>query len=373
MHKRFKTLLSIMLVLLSIITILPVEVSASKAVPDTSISKLSAFSKSMLVKWKKQNKVTGYQLQYSTSSKFTSFRKITIRNNKTTSKLITGLKPNKNYYVRVRTYKKIKGTNKFSSWSGKKKAYINELLLIGHRGFASQYPENTIEAFKGAISNDFNGIECDVWESNNGDIMVHHDSTIKRMCGVNKYIRKINSKNRKKYPIIKGSNIENYKEKPLIPTIEEVVKFAKENNCKLYIHIKAKPDKGYTISKAGIEKIINTVQSAGIKKNTVVFCRQKYLSYFKKSKLKIGIIPNAETRTQFDSSINWCKKNNVTTLVLFDGGFDTFKKSGNGKSLVKACHKAGIKIGLYTTETKAQFNYLNEIGADFAFSDYKLN
>ncbi|MGN0488343.1 MAG: glycerophosphodiester phosphodiesterase family protein [Ruminococcus sp.] len=373
MCKKARTTICLLLVLLSVITVLPFEAQGSTVVPNTSVFKVTAFSKSMLVKWKKQKQATGYQLQYSTSSKFTSYKKITVRKNTTTSKLITNLTPDNNYYVRVRTYKKTNGKNEFSPWSAKKKVYIDELQLVGHRGFSSKYPENTTEAFNGAVSNDFKGIECDVWESENGDIMVHHDSTIRRMCGVNKFIWKINSKNRVKYPIIHGSNIADYEEKPLIPTIEEVVNFAKENNCKLYIHIKADTAKGYKISKAGIEKIIKAIQSAGIKKNTVVFCRKQYLSYFKNNRLQTGIIPNGETRNQLNSNIKWCLKNNVKTLVIYDGGFDTFKNPDNGKSFIKACHKSGIKVGLYTTKTKAQFNYLNKIGADFAMSDYKLN
>ncbi|MGN0528112.1 MAG: fibronectin type III domain-containing protein [Eubacterium sp.] len=87
----------------------------------TSISSLSAGSKKFTVKWKKQStQVTGYQIQYSTSSKFTSPKTVTVSSYKTTSKTISKLKGKKKYYVRVRTYKTVSGTKYYSNWSSAK-------------------------------------------------------------------------------------------------------------------------------------------------------------------------------------------------------------------------------------------------------------
>lgn len=84
----------------------------------TSLSSLSAKSKGFTVKWKKQStQVTGYQIQYSASSKFTSPKYVTVSSYKTTSKTISKLKSKKKYYVRIRTYKTVNGTKYFSSWS----------------------------------------------------------------------------------------------------------------------------------------------------------------------------------------------------------------------------------------------------------------
>ena len=77
----------------------------------------------MTVKWKTPSKTklkqtTGYQIQYSTSSKFKSGNKtITISKNKATSKTIKKLKARKKYYVRIRTYKIVKGVKYYSTWS----------------------------------------------------------------------------------------------------------------------------------------------------------------------------------------------------------------------------------------------------------------
>ena len=90
-------------------------------IPDsTKITKLTANRKGFTVKFKKQTKQTsGYQLQYSTSSKFSSKTSKTVSKSKT-SYTVSGLKANKKYYVRIRTYKTVKGEKIYSKWSAKK-------------------------------------------------------------------------------------------------------------------------------------------------------------------------------------------------------------------------------------------------------------
>lgn len=84
--------------------------------------KISAVSKGFKFSWKKVKDASGYQIQYSTSSKFKSAKTVTV-NSKTTSKTIKKLKTNKKYYVRIRTYKTVKAngnnTKVYSSWVNK--------------------------------------------------------------------------------------------------------------------------------------------------------------------------------------------------------------------------------------------------------------
>ena len=87
----------------------------------TTLKTPTAGSKSFTAKWTKQSTQTsGYQLQYSTSSKFTNAKTVTISSNKTISKKITKLTAKKKYYVRIRTYKTVSGTKYYSAWSSVK-------------------------------------------------------------------------------------------------------------------------------------------------------------------------------------------------------------------------------------------------------------
>ena len=92
------------------------------SMPTTTITSVKAQSKAFTVKWKKKSNITGYQIQYSTNSKFNkkNSKTIKIKQAKKISKKITGLKSSKKYYVRVRTYKVVKKKISYSSWSKKK-------------------------------------------------------------------------------------------------------------------------------------------------------------------------------------------------------------------------------------------------------------
>lgn len=86
----------------------------------TKIKKIKKAKRSLKVIWKKIKGVSGYQIQYSTSSKFKKAKKVTIRKAKTTSKTIKKLQAKKKYYVRIRTYIVINGKKKYSNWSKRK-------------------------------------------------------------------------------------------------------------------------------------------------------------------------------------------------------------------------------------------------------------
>ena len=85
----------------------------------TKLSKVSAKKKGFEAKWKKQSTQTkGYQIQYSTDSKFKSGNKtVTVNKNSTTKKTISKLKAKKKYYVRIRTYKTVGKQKYYSDWS----------------------------------------------------------------------------------------------------------------------------------------------------------------------------------------------------------------------------------------------------------------
>lgn len=82
--------------------------------------------KKLKASWKKNTKGTGYQVQYSTSSKFKSAKTVTVKGYKSTSKTITKLTKNKKYYVRVRTYKTVSKVNYYSGWSNTKSITIKK-------------------------------------------------------------------------------------------------------------------------------------------------------------------------------------------------------------------------------------------------------
>jgi len=84
----------------------------------TGISKFTMGKTAFTAQWKQNNSATGYQLQYSTSSKFAKAKtkNVNIKSNKTLKTTVKNLKSKTTYYVRFRTYKTVGKTNYFAGW-----------------------------------------------------------------------------------------------------------------------------------------------------------------------------------------------------------------------------------------------------------------
>ncbi len=119
---------SIFIVITTIILLISIPfhtIAFAASMPTTTITSVKAQNKAFTVKWKKKSSITGYQIQYSTNSKFKKGNKsIKIKNAKTISKKITKLKAAKKYYVRIRTYQ----GKKYSKWSKVKSIKIPKEL-----------------------------------------------------------------------------------------------------------------------------------------------------------------------------------------------------------------------------------------------------
>lgn len=87
--------------------------------------KVYAGSRKMTVKWKKMTGITGYQITYSRSSKFSSGNKnVNVTRYSTVKKTIKKLTKKKYYYVKVRAYKTVSGTKYYGNYSTIKKVKI---------------------------------------------------------------------------------------------------------------------------------------------------------------------------------------------------------------------------------------------------------
>lgn len=84
-----------------------------------TLSKVTAASKSFTAAWKTVSGATGYEVQYSTSKKFTkkNTKTVTLKKSKTKKATVRKLTKGKKYYVRVRAYKTVSGKKLYGSWS----------------------------------------------------------------------------------------------------------------------------------------------------------------------------------------------------------------------------------------------------------------
>ena len=57
-------------------------------------------------------------------------------------------------------------------------------LILGHRGYKANYPENTMLSFEKALDHAADGIELDVHLTKDGELVVFHDFDLERMTGL---------------------------------------------------------------------------------------------------------------------------------------------------------------------------------------------
>ena len=106
------------------------KVSASKTIIRLTANKLTSVKnvkgRKLSVKWTRNEKTAGYEIQYSTSKKFKGAKTVKVSGNKKVSKTIAGMKKGKTTYVRIRCYKMSGKTKHVSCWSSSKKLKIKK-------------------------------------------------------------------------------------------------------------------------------------------------------------------------------------------------------------------------------------------------------
>ena len=93
---------------------------------------------------------------------------------------------------------------------------------ICHRGFYNNedVPENSLSAFKKAVDNNY-GIELDIQLTKDDKLVVFHDASLLRMCGVDKNLIDCTYEELKHYPLLDT--------KERIPLFSEVLKCLKKD------------------------------------------------------------------------------------------------------------------------------------------------
>ncbi|NJE42588.1 glycerophosphodiester phosphodiesterase family protein [Thermococcus sp. GR6] len=89
----------------------------------------------------------------------------------------------------------------------------DRVIVLGHRGYMSKYPENSLLAFRKAVEAGADGIELDVWLTQDGKVIVMHDESIDRTSNLSGKQKEMTLEELKKADIGMGERI---------PTLEEV-------------------------------------------------------------------------------------------------------------------------------------------------------
>ena len=79
--------------------------------------KISAKKAKVTITWKKNKKAKGYEIRYATNKKFKKASKVNVKKNNKTKKVLTKIKSNKVYYIKVRAYVIVNGKKVYGKYS----------------------------------------------------------------------------------------------------------------------------------------------------------------------------------------------------------------------------------------------------------------
>jgi glycerophosphoryl diester phosphodiesterase len=88
-------------------------------------------------------------------------------------------------------------------------------LIFGHRGYSSEYPENTTLAFRKAMEAGADGVELDIRASRDGKVVVIHDEDTLRVAGIPGKVAELD------YADIRKAKVQNGLSIPLLDEVFE--------------------------------------------------------------------------------------------------------------------------------------------------------
>lgn len=226
----------------------------------------------------------------------------------------------------------------------------SKVRFIAHRGFSAMAPENTLAAFNLAGDFGFWGSECDIWETNSGNLYVMHDYSLLRMCGVDKPIVEVKPKELKRYTITGGKNLRTYPNET-IPTFEEYLDvFSNYPNLHPVIEIKN------LCSEEALKKIIFMLERYQLKekayiispfRTNLIYLRTNYTD------LNLQFISKAAD----NSAINFC--------IEYSLDLSCYHKNLTANK-VKKLHDNGLKVSIWTVDSKdLAHKYMKDLKVDF--------
>ncbi|MDY4610959.1 MAG: glycerophosphodiester phosphodiesterase [Sphaerochaetaceae bacterium] len=126
------------------------------------------------------------------------------------------------------------------------------MKVLAHRGFSGKYPENTMLAFQKALEAGADGVELDVHESSDGQLVVIHDELLVRTTGREGSVSDFTLK---ELTGIKASKTMEDRFDACIPSFEEYCDFASKNRMLTNIEIKTNRSWYRAIEKKTVEMV----------------------------------------------------------------------------------------------------------------------
>ena len=228
-------------------------------------------------------------------------------------------------------------------------AIFHETKVMAHRGASTEAPENTMAAFQKAIDDMADYIELDVQLTNNGEVIVMHDSNAYRTTGVDANI--VNMTYKEVKTLDAGSWFSDEYVGENVPSLKEVLELTQG---KIKLNIELKPaDNGTALAK-------NTVRLIE-KYNMVNDC---VITSFSESVLKAVKTYNQEIKVGYILSAAYGDFYDMKNVDFF-----SVNAAFLSKRTIDAIHNSGKRVYAWTVNNKESIKNLTNKGVDGIITD----
>ena len=220
-------------------------------------------------------------------------------------------------------------------------------MIMAHRGYSAQAPENTMPAFQKCIDNRFTAAELDVQMLADGTVVVLHDDNLKRTTGVDKNVWEVT------YDEIKdldnGSFFDESFTGTTIPTLDEVIRLAGRGKEKLYLNIEIKRnghDDGI------VEKVIEIIR----KNNYMDYCDVTSQDYETLEEVR-KVDPKILTAYTSAIGIGDIDTLDAADIISIQETFATYEN-------IDRIHRAGKRVFVWTVNEEPTMKKLVSLNVD---------
>jgi glycerophosphoryl diester phosphodiesterase len=225
-------------------------------------------------------------------------------------------------------------------------------LIVGHRGASAVAPENTMSAFREAITVGAHGIEFDVRLASDSVPVVIHDSTLRRTGGVNRYVGELTSQELSEVDV--GSWFAPRFANERVPRLAELFDLFQTNDLSLYLEMKCDSPAEYRPLAEACSRLIDEYS---FKERVVVECFQlPALEVLK------AIDPDIKTAALFDRVLT--DQSIITRATEIRAMAVALHHRLGRKGLVERVKQAGLHVAVWTVDDPIWLDRARAIGID---------
>lgn len=229
------------------------------------------------------------------------------------------------------------------------------IINFAHRGASGYCPENTMAAFEKAIKLGCDSIETDVHLTADGELVLIHDEKVDRTTNSTGFVKDFTFKELRKLDA--GSWYSSSYSKEKIPTAEELLILAKENNISINFELK----NGFIFYPKLEEKIIDLIYKFDMQNNTMFSSFNHYSMHKCKEiskEIKTGLL---YMEGLYEPHI-YCKHVNADAIHP--------NYSAINEEIIANCNASGILVNPFTVNDENIMKKLISAGVSGIITNY---